>query len=218
MFTESLSVVGERQSSSDSRECARAPGAYRVVPCERGDARRTEAEAFIRLRFSQSHGAHIATFMPTLLLLLDADDELCAVAGFRSAAVEPLFLERYLPLPIEQALSSLTSERVRRDEIIEAGNFAAVDSRRARIFMSFMPAWLLDGAARWITFTATNSIRAILAAMGGRCLELGVADGACVAGGADEWGRYYTTDPRVMAGFLPSARRIPALWRSRDGD
>jgi hypothetical protein len=57
-----------------------------------------------------------------------------------------------------------------------------------------------------------------VAAMGGRCLELSTADRARVAGGADEWGRYYMNDPRVMAGFLPSARAIPALWRSHHGD
>jgi hypothetical protein len=84
--------------------------------------------------------------------------------------------------------------------------------------MSFMPAYFLERSARWLVFTATASIRGILSAMGGHCMEVGTADGARVAGGADEWGRYYSSDPRVMAGFLPSARRIPALWRSHHGD
>ena len=101
---------------------------------------------------------------------------------------------------------------------VEVGNFAALDSRRAKTLMSFLPAYLLERSARWIVFTATASIRAILSAMGAHCLEVGAADGACVAGGADEWGRYYSNDPRVMAGFLPSARRIPKLWRSCRGD
>jgi hypothetical protein len=218
LFTEPPAVVDERQISSAPRENVRIPSAYRIVPCRTSDARRTEAEAFVRKRFLRSHGAHIATFMPTLLLLTDADDELAAVAGFRSAAHEPLFLERYLPVPIEQALTSQTGAPVTRSEIVEIGNFAALDSRRAKILMSFMPAYFLDHSARWITFTATAAIRGILTAMGGRCTEIGAADGACVAGCADDWGRYYRNDPRVMAGFLPSARRIPALWRSHHGD
>jgi hypothetical protein len=189
-----------------------------MVPCGRDDVRRAEAEAFVRRRFLRSHGAHIATFMPTLLLLIDADGELAAVAGFRSAAHEPLFLERYLPVPIERALSLQMSAHARRAEIVEVGNFAAIDSRRAKILMSYMPGYFLERAARWIVFTATTSIRGILCAMGGHCMEIGTADGACVAGGADEWGRYYSSDPRVMAGYLPSARRIPALWRSHHGD
>lgn len=84
--------------------------------------------------------------------------------------------------------------------------------------MSFMPAYLLEGSARWLVFTATSSIRRILSAMGGRCMDLGTADGARAGGGADEWGRYYSNDPRVMAGYLPSARRIPELWRTHHGD
>jgi hypothetical protein len=218
LFTELPAVSDERQTLGDPREYARIPSAYRIVPCGADDARRAEAEAFVRRRFLRSHGAHIATFMPTLLLLTDADSELAAVAGFRSAALEPLFLERYLPVPIERALTSQTGAHVKRAEIVEVGNFAALDARRAKMLMSFMPAYFLERSAQWIAFTATAAIRGMLCAMGGRCMELSTADGARVAGGADEWGRYYSHDPRVMAGFLPSARRIPELWRAHHGN
>ena len=218
MFTETPAVADERQSGSGPREYAGTSPEYRIVPCGGDDARRAEAEAFVHRRFLRSHGAHISSFMPTLLLLTGTDCELAAVAGFRCAAQEPLFLERYLPVPIEHALTSKKGAPVQRAEIVEIGNFAALDSRRAKILMSFMPAYFLECSARWLVFTATASIRAMLTAMGGRCMEVGIADGACVAGGADEWGRYYSNDPRVMAGFLPSARRIPALWRSQHGD
>jgi hypothetical protein len=217
LFTEPA-IVGEERQIGDPRELSGTPPEYRIVACDSADARRAEAEAFVRRRFLRSHGAHIATFMPTLLLLTKSCGELAAVAGFRRAAHEPLFLERYLPLPVEQAISSQSGVRAQRAEIVEVGNFAALDSRRARILMSFMPVFFMEHSARWIVFTATASIRAILSAMGGRCIEVGTADGACVAGGADEWGRYYASDPRVMAGFLPSARRVPALWRSHHGD
>lgn len=220
MFTDMPAVAEERQTSSAPREDARTPSGYRIVACDDddNDARRAEAEAFVRERFLRTHGAHIASFMPTLLTLTRGDGELAAVTGYRSAAREPLFLERYLPVPIEQALTSQAGARVQRAEIVEIGNFAALDSRRARILMSFLPAYLLEISARWIAFTATASIRGILAAMGGTCVELAAADGACARGGTDEWGRYYTQDPRVMAGYLPSARRIPALWRSPHGN
>jgi hypothetical protein len=211
-------VADERQISSTPREYAGTPSEYRIVTCGADDARRAEAEAFVRRRFLRSHGAHIATFMPALLLLTDADGELAAVAGFRSAALEPLFLERYLAVPIERALTSQMGAQVRRAEIVEVGNFAARDSRRAKILMSFMPAYFLEGSARWLVFTATTAIRGMLSALGGRCMEVGTADGARVAGGVDEWGRYYSNDPRVMAGFLPTARRIPKLWRTHHGD
>lgn len=218
MFTDAPAVADERQLVSAPHEDARTSSGYRIRPCGQHDARRDEAEAFVRKRFQRVHGAHIATFMPTLLLLDHADGGLAAVAGYRCAEQEPLFLERYLPGSIEQALSAHIAAPPRRAEIVEIGNFAAIDSRRARILMSFMPAYFLERSARWITFTATAAIRGILTAMGGQCLELACADGACAAGGMDEWGCYYSKDPRVMAGFLPSARRIPALWRSHHGN
>jgi hypothetical protein len=218
LFTDTPAVADERQTGSAPREHTRSSSEYRMLPCDRDDARRAEAEAFVRRRFQRSHGAHVSTFMPTLLLLTDGDNEIAAAAGFRFAAHEPLFLERYLSGPIEQVLPAQAGRPARRAEIVEVGNFAARDSRRAMILMSFMPAWFLELSARWIVFTATTSIRGILSAMGGRCMEVGTADGARAAGGADEWGRYYSKDPRVMAGFLPSARRIPALWRSQHGD
>jgi len=156
--------------------------------------------------------------MPTLLSMIDGNGRLVAVTGFRRAAEESLFLERYLSVPIELALSCRARVSARRAEIVEVGNFAAIDARHARILMSFLPAYFIDRSASWIVFTATARIRGILTAIGGRCLEVGVADRACAAGGDDEWGHYYSKDPRVMAGFLPSARSIPDLWRPSHGD
>lgn len=218
VFTDTAIVATERQSGSECREITPVAAEYRLAACDRDDARRREAEAFVRRRFLRSHGAHVSNFMPTLLLLSDAHGELAAVAGLRCAADEPLFLERYLPVPIEQAIALRRPVAVSRAQILEIGNFAAADSRRARILMSFMPAWFLARSARWIAFTATSAIRALLATMGGRCLELAAAESTRAAGCGDEWGHYYSADPRVMAGYLPSARRIPALWRAPHGN
>jgi hypothetical protein len=78
--------------------------------------------------------------------------------------------------------------------------------------MALLAPYLVERRRQWIAFTATVSIRHILASVGARCAELGRADGACVRGGGDRWGRYYQNDPRIMAGYLPLARRIPTLW------
>lgn len=219
MFTEPIvEVADQRLTRIESFDVQIAGSAHQILTCEIGNARRAEAEAFIRRRYQRSHGARVATFMPTLLLLVDAAGELAAAVGFRSAEKEALFLESYLTAPIQQILSSKMRSPVRREQILEVGNFAAVDARRARILMSFLPAFFLDRSAQWIVFTATSTIRGILNALGGRCVELGLAEGARVSGGTDEWGRYYSDDPRVMAGFLQSTKHIPALWRTAHGD
>jgi hypothetical protein len=184
------------------------------VTCDTGDPHRAEAEAFVRDRFHRTHGARIQTIMPSLLLLRDAAGSLRGVAGCRPAGANTLFLERYLDRPIEQALLAHTGARVRRADVVEIGNFACRDSRVASAFMSMLPRFLIQQHFVWITFTATISIRRILRHLGARCADLAPADGACVRGDSDEWGRYYANDPRVMAGYLPLARRIPALWRA----
>jgi hypothetical protein len=189
-----------------------------IVRCNEGHPRRAQAEAFVHQRFLKTHDARVRTFMPTLLLLADSAGELLGVAGLRSASEHVLFLERYLSRPIEAAIAGCTGSRVRRESVVEIGNFACRSPQAATAFVKLLPRHLLSLDHVWIAFTATASLRRILRHLGARCADLGPADGACVRGGADDWGRYYASEPRVMAGYLPLARRIPALWSTAHGD
>lgn len=141
--------------------------------------------------------------MPTLLLLAGPAGPPEGVAGIRLAGVGPLYLERYFDESIEERIERRTGVRADRSGIVELGNFACRDSRVAGLFMSLLPAYLLDRDLSWIAFTATQSVRRILQGLGGRTFDLGLADGACARDGMDDWGRYYTQQPRVLAGYLP---------------
>ena len=217
MLTHTPAVVDERQGPCEGYEFAHAPR-QSLSTCSVADPHRAEAEAFVRARFHRTHGAHVVTFMPLLLLLRDSRGRIEAVAGCRLAELEPLFLERYLARPIEQEISAQTGARVHRSRIVEVGNFAATSSRVASRFMSFLAPRLLERELTWIAFTATHSIRRILASLGARCADLGAAEGVQAAKGPDCWGRYYSHDPRVMAGYLPMARSIPTLWKTCHAD
>jgi hypothetical protein len=184
---------------------------YQIVICGPDHPSRPGAEAFVRECFYRTHRASIRTFMPTLFMLTDASGSLHGVVGCRAAGDGELFLERYLSRPIEAMLAERGGPRVVRKDIVEVGNFACRSSRAARRFMALLPFYLLDREYTWVTFTATAAVRRLLAHVGARCIDLGAAEGACVRNGADDWGRYYTHDPRVMGGYLPLARRIPAL-------
>jgi Thermostable hemolysin len=81
-----------------------------------------------------------------------------------------------------------------------------------------LPRYLIQLQLIWISFTATSSVRRMLLHAGARLVELAEARSACAAGGRDDWGHYYSCDPRVMAGYLPLARRIPALWSATHAD
>ncbi|MFZ3116692.1 MAG: thermostable hemolysin, partial [Variovorax sp.] len=71
----------------------------------RDDPRRAEVEAFVRDIFARRYGAQVQQFAPVLVSLQD-HGEIVAAAGYRSAADAPLFLERYLPSPVEALLAA----------------------------------------------------------------------------------------------------------------
>lgn len=187
---------------------------YRLDACCPCDKRRRDAEHFVRDCFERTHGARISEFMPTLLILSDATGSIRAVCGYRLARTERLFLEQYLDAPVERLLSVLTRKRVDREHVVEVGNFASTDARAAKALVATLTAHLLERNLRWAGFTATSSVRRLLHLMGARALDLGAADGARVQHALESWGRYYTQHPRVMAGFLPKARRLTAFWRT----
>ena len=172
---------------------------------------RKELEAFVGAAFRRKHAANVATFMPTLLSFRDAGGQLRGVIGLRSASERPLYLEQYLDQGIETAISTTVGRDVGREQIVEVGNLAGANCRAAVRMIALLPSYLLKQRFEWIAFTATAAIRGILESCGAPLVELARADGARVTSGADRWGRYYESDPRVYAGYLPHSRQIPAF-------
>ena len=172
---------------------------------------RGELEAFVAEAFRRGHDATVASFMPTLLSLRDGSGRLRGVVGLRGAAPRPLYLEQYLEQPVESAIAAATGRSIRRERVVEVGNLAGANCRSAVRMVAMLPAYLLSLEYRWIVFTATSTVRGILLGLGAPLVELGRADGTRVASGPDQWGRYYETDPRVFAGYLPLSRRIPGF-------
>src|SRR5688572_22465514 len=101
-----------RQPGGDARSqmrnfCREAPRNARAVTCVpvgRNEPLRSELEAFVNAAFLRKHGAHVRSFMPTLLSWRDGGARL-GVVGLRAAQEEPLYLENYLDSPIERTLA-----------------------------------------------------------------------------------------------------------------
>lgn len=181
---------------------------HRFALHDANDPQRGELEQFVKRAFDLRHSARVCSFMPTLLALRNDQGELCSVAGFRSAADEPLFLERYLDQPIEIAISTAARREVSRPQIVEVGNLAGMNCRSAMRLVLALPRLLLDRGQRWIVFTATDTVRQMLAAYHAPLLDLAPAIGSRVQGLPDDWGRYYQTNPRVMVGYLPDGLQL----------
>jgi hypothetical protein len=197
-----------------------------LQPVRAGETGRDELEAYVQERFAAKHGAAVRTFMPTLVSFRDRQGDLRGVAGLRGAAESRLYLEQYLDRPIERVLTECLcsqpvdrggSRQVRRDEIVEVGNLAGASCRAAVRMVAQLPVYLMSRRYSWIVFTATSSLRQILEGFGAPLIELGRADPTSVAATPDAWGRYYETDPRVFAGYLPDADRLAGFAHRNPG-
>jgi hypothetical protein len=173
----------------------------------------------IRRRFQQEHQAHLTHFMPRLLGLVDAAGGLAGAAGCRPAAGETLFLERYVDLPIEQAIAAVAGEPVARHEVVEVGNLAAESPGCARVLIVALTAWLASQGYRWVAFTGTRSLLNSFHRLGLAPRVLAPADPARMGEALPQWGRYYAQQPQVVFGEIPPAQRLlsqsvgaPAWW------
>jgi hypothetical protein len=138
--------------------------------------------------------------MPVLVSRF-TDDSICAAAGYRSA-VEPLFLERYLPQPVEQVLAAAVGQPVAREEIVEIGQFASQCAGEGRRLMLSLARHLVDTGFRWAVITATAELRRLFRLQRLSAQPLAAAQRRCVGDEAPLWGSYYRHAPKVLAGDL----------------
>ena len=222
-------MIDARQKTTLRRRAdeLRIPGeSLQLHPVRAGETGREDLEAYVRARFAAKHGAEVRTFMPTLVSFRDRQGELRGVAGLRGADESRLYLEHYLDRPIADRLTACVQElpvdrggvrAVRRDEIVEVGNLAGASCRAAVRMVAQLPVFLMSRRYSWIVFTATAALRQILEGFGAPLVELGRADPSSVVNAADSWGRYYETDPRVFAGYLPDADRLAGFAHRTPG-
>jgi hypothetical protein len=186
------------QESARLRSCL----GHTIAAYDREHPQRRKLERFIQRAFARHHCAMVHAFMPTLLAMEGERNRVCGVVGFRRAVTEPLFLERYLDVPIELALAERVGLSIPRSDIVEVGNLASSSCRAACQLVAALPRMLLADGNRWVVFTATEVVRGMLAKFRAPVIELARATRDRVDDG-DEWGRYYNSDPRVIAGYLP---------------
>ena len=187
----------------------------------RGDDARAETEQFIARVYQRHFAARLANFMP-VLASRTVDGRTCAAAGYRSA-VEPLFLEHYLPRPVEKVLADAFGQPVAREDIVEIGQFASQRAGEGRRLMVELARHLVDSGFRWAVITATAELRQLFRHQGLSALPLGDARRRCVGDEAPLWGSYYRHAPKVLAGDLLAnlarlergRRRASAQDRSR---
>ncbi|MBK8120545.1 MAG: thermostable hemolysin [Sulfuritalea sp.] len=166
-----------------------------------GSPHRARAETFVTDMFQRHYDAELTSFAPNLMLL-EKDEGIAAVAGWRCAGTERLFLENYLDVPVETAVSRLAGKPVDRQRIVEVGNLAS-EARGGSVGVILTLAAHLDRLGfEWVVFTATSELIGMLRRLGLPPLALAAADPERLGADAGAWGSYYATHPVVVAGRI----------------
>ncbi len=198
MLSSSLPAAAERPNVI----AAMAP---RLLVHPAGSPRRHEVESFISAVYRERYGAELRHFAPVLVGLHDAQGDCVAAAGYRAAHSGALFLERYLPGPVETLLPAPASRWPRRERIVEVGHLAAVRAGEGRRLILLLGPHLAGQGFEWVVSTLTQELRNLFVRMGVAPLALGVADPAVLGDQAAQWGSYYDHRPLVLAGRLDAA-------------
>lgn len=160
-------------------------------------------QAFISKRFNEAFGAEIQHFLPYFLASHMAD-EIDSAIGFQPVQQQPLFLEQYLARPVEKTLK-LQGVDTRRVDIVEIGNLAASFNSGSPLLFILLAAVLHQAGYQWVVFTATRQVRHLIARLQLNTLSLAAADPQLLRDKTQQWGSYYSHQPVVLAGHLPTA-------------
>ena len=193
-----------------SRETASAPVPRSLHLVAVDAARRAAVHDFIRDRFAAHYQADVRHFMPCLFGLEADDGSLHGAVGCRSAAVQPLFLERYLDEPIEHVIAARSGEAVERADVVEVGNLAARGAGMSRLLIVALTRLLATQGVRWAGFTGTPALINSFRRLGIALHRLAPADPSRLGADRDEWGSYYDAGPQVMVAEVPGADRTLA--------
>lgn len=160
---------------------------------------RDAVERFIAGVYRGRFDADVQTFAPVLVCLRSPEGALWAAAGYRPADAGALFLERYLDMPVEQALAT------GRGEIVEVGHLAASRAGEGRRLILQLGRLLARSGFQWAVSTMTEELRHLFQRLGVAQRTLGVADPARLGADAARWGGYYEHHPVVLASAIGTA-------------
>ena len=175
------------------------PGYHLTEP---DPSHRERVESFIRQRYALQYNAEIADFMPRLFALNNSVGELAGAFGLRSAA-ETLFLECYLDQPIETLIAQTQAHAVKRQHIVEVGQFAGTSAGAARAMICHLTCHLYQQGYHWVVFTGTSALRNAFYRLGLNPQDLAAADPSRLSSAEQQsWGSYYQHQPRVQFGNI----------------
>ncbi len=174
-----------------------------LVDIDQHSVVRSDAEQFVVDCFSKEYSATVDYFLNQHILSYD-HGELNSVVGYQPAANHRLYLEQYLPVSIEQAVSQRCASDlpVNRSSLVEVGNLASTSPGSFRRLILSLCRYFSELGYAWVVFTSTPQLLNTFSKLGVELLYLSDAQQDDLKGGGDQWGSYYQHKPKVMAGNI----------------
>ena len=93
-------------------------------------------------------------------------------------------------------------QRLARDHVVEVGHLASEKPGSSLHVIVALARHLAQAGYEWVVFTATRELVRLFTRLGLPLLALAKADPARLGDEAAAWGRYYDTQPVVVAGRI----------------
>jgi len=160
-----------------------------------GSNNRNEIEAFIKQGFYKTYNAKVSITTPYLLALSNGNYK--AALGIRSG-YNHLFLEQYLATPIEQQ-AVFIDNKIERNDIVELSHLFS-NAKRFTIPLFMVTAVSLSCLNyKYLVFSGTEKVINLIANAGVKSSFIGNADHEKIQLSTDDWGSYYSTNPKIIA-------------------
>ncbi|WP_170940519.1 thermostable hemolysin [Pseudoalteromonas sp. NBT06-2] len=160
-----------------------------------GSKNRNEIEAFIKQGFAKAYNAKISITTPHLLALSNGNYK--AALGIRSGH-DKLFLEQYLSGAIEQQ-SVFLDNNVKRQDIVEISHLFSNAKRFTIPLFMVTAVSLFYLNYKYLVFSGTEKVIKLIGNAGVSKTRIGKADHNKIATSTDDWGSYYSTNPKIIA-------------------
>jgi hypothetical protein len=157
--------------------------------------KRNEIEHFIKQGFIKSYQAKISVTMPHLLALCNGTYK--AALGIRSGK-DNLFIEQYFSGVIEQQ-PLFVENNVMRKDIVEIGHLFSNNQRFTIPLFMITAVSLFYMNYKYMVFSGTEKVINLMSKSGVNCTHLCDANENKIESSTDEWGSYYSTNPKVIA-------------------
>jgi len=167
-----------------------------------GDPGRPQIEQEIRSAYEKNFGANFSHFMPSLISAAKPGQKAHLRFGICAAADHDLYLESYLPEPIEACLSHAICSRVERSSIAEIGNLSLnhIDNLQHDLFA--IATFCQQQGYRYVVCTATRALRLLFLRAGMKPVHLGNAEQHDAPADGAHWGSYYESRPQIIGGNI----------------